>query len=1802
MKQLLPFLFLAFALQACNKENKIRVTDTSFSEIVETNSLIGFTFSEPLVPDSLVGLWLSDNLVEFTPAIEGSFKWTSREELVFIPRTNLAPSTQYEVKLSRQILQYKKGASFSGETEFSFQTPLLSLTQARAYWDAPAESGGKALLKFILQFNHEVDPNHLKDLLEIEIEGNSTTFILEQTSAAREISFTLPEIKAEDKDLDALVIISKGMLPVGGSLKTTRDIEESIAVLSPFKLNILDFQTGHDGSVGTIMVYTTQAVKSENFKSFIQISPELKYSYEIFPDYFLIKSESFNVESQYTLLVKKGLSGRIGGEIKHDYEQSISFGNVEPTLRFNDSQDFYVSVKGNRNMEVAIINIPVVQLKVTKIYENNILAYLRASENNYYNDYYDEYYYEDYYYYNSGVDAEQLGDVILEKEIETTSLPRRGINKLLTLDFADQLADFPGVYLIEVKDKENYWRKTTKLVSISDIGIIVKEGVNSISVFANSIKSTEPLAEVELTFIGLNNQVTFKGKTDKEGVLVYSFDKALTPNFHTKLITARLSKDYNVIPFNQTQVNTSRFDVGGLYQNQSGIQAYLYAERNLYRPGETIHLSGILRDYQWKSPGSLPLKIKISSPTGKTFKLIKKSLNEYGSFETDVPVPANASTGSYAIEVFTSHDVLIGSEVIKVEEFMPDRIKVKSELDRKEVKPAEKLDLLIEALNLFGPPAANRNYEVEVSTSRIGFYSKQHPSYNYTLEGSQQEFSSFNRSGLTDANGRARENFDIPDHWKHIGMLNSNVFVTVFDETGRPVNRLTSFKVITQDIFYGVKSENYYAATGQPVRFDLIAVDKEGIAKSGVKARMKLIRHEYKTVLSSTGSYYRYRSEPVEVVVEEKTITLNETNASFSFVPELSGQYELRISAPDASTYISQSIYAYGWGSTSYSSFKVNKEGNIDIELDKESYQTGDKAKVLLKTPFAGKVLVTVETNKVLEHFYLETDARAASFELEIKEHFVPNVYITASLIKPHGKSDMPLTVAHGFAPVKVEKASNKMKIAITAAEKSRSNSKQLIKIKASPNAAITVAVVDEGILQVGGYDSPNPYEFFYQKRALEVNSYSIYPYLFPELEGIRSATGGGDGEMDARRLNPLQNNRVQLVSFWSGILYTNSRGETQFEVSIPEFSGSLRVMAVGYKQHEVFGSAEASMLVADPLVQSAALPRFLSPGDKIEVPVILTNTTDKQARCKTTIEVSGPVIIEGERSQSVTIAPRAEDQVVFKLLANQEIGEAKVVIRTSALGEEFVQTTLIPVRPSSPLQKRNGSGQLAAGKSQTIELDATLYLPQSVDLKLVVSNNPLVQFSSSLEYLVGYPHGCVEQTISKAFPQIYYADMVKLLKSNTKASNDALQNVQAALDKLRLMQLYNGALTYWPGSGTETWWGSVYGAHFALEARKAGYEVDEEFLNGLLKYLKEKLKEKSFVTYYFNFNQKKEIAPKEVAYSLYVLSLAGEKPTALLNYYKANAHQLSLDSKYLLAGAYALTGDKQKFKEVLPLAFEGEKANRTFGGSFNSYLRDEAIALNVMLETDPENQQIGILSQHVSKALLSNPYLNTQERTFAFLAMGKVARLASKSEVSGTVKGNGTTLANYSNNSVTLNTSQLKGKKVSIENTGKGPVYYFWESQGITQDGSYKEEDSYLAIRKTLYNRNGQALNNLSFVQNELVLVELALRSLNNSIVENVAITDMLPAGFEIENPRLTSLPPGMSYPNYQSFADYMDVRDDRISLFVNAETSTRYYYYLVRCVSPGVFVMGPAAADAMYDGEYHSYHGGGEVIVERK
>ncbi|GAA4026981.1 alpha-2-macroglobulin family protein [Hymenobacter glaciei] len=1823
----LPLLLLLLAASSCSKktaqEQATEMAQTDGDEIDPYSNLV-FTFDEKVVDEAQQNRWDTTRFVTFSPNIRGKFKWTGDRELTFSPLEPFRPSTVFSANLRPETLPSDKQKLALNRPKF--HTPYLDMAAPQVFYGSSKRAAGTAELRANLVFNYPVRPSDVKSRLKVTQDGKPVA--VEVNSAEPDAVVAVTFMQDVRQGSPVQIDIAPGLRPATGTKATEKTLTAQAEIPDQSTLEVRELTGSLLNGLPVVTLLLNQPVSAADIQPNLTVNPAVAFSVEALESGFTLRG-GFEVGKTYQISLAAGTRGSLGGSLNQAFSQAVSFGTERPSLSFTSNEKaMYLDALGNRNLGLRINEVAKVKVTIAKVYANNIQQLMRGEKQYGYPEYDEDepresntdengdYIDRSFQYY----DTETIGNVLSERTISVDGLPKEGGMRLLNLNLKDLEFQGPmkGLYVIRVQDTERQWLQVSRLVAVTDLGLIVKQGATGTTVFANSIRTAEPLSGVTVNLVSSNNQVIGTTTTDKAGVA--QFDSAASmKRFTLGMITATKDADFSFLDLTKSQVETSRFEVGGMTSNAAHYQAFLYGDRNLYRPGDTVRTNTVIRTEDWKSPPTgLPLKIRLLLPSGKEYSSLQQKLSAAGSFESRFILPPTIMTGLYTMEVLTGNDVLLNSRQISVEEFIPDRMKVTVTAAPKVLKPGQDVTANITAVNLFGPPAADRKFEVEFSLKQKSFSAPKYPDYNFTINSGERRkstnddgessesaltsrFEKTVREGMTDAAGHGTATYTAPDY-RDLGTLEGVAFATVFDETGRPVNRLATFDVQTQATMFGIGNLPDLISTKQALTVKLLALTPTGKPTSA-QADIKVVRKLWETVLERQGGRYVYNSQQRDQVVLSQSRTVG-GETSFSFTPVYSGEYEVRISRPGATSYVTQQFYAYGYGDTQANSFEVNNEGEVTIEADKPKYEPGETAHLLLKSPFAGRILVTVERANVLDHFYVTTDGKAAEVKISIKGEHVPNVYVTATAVRAHTAQDrLPLTVARGFLPLTVEKTDSRLAVVIAAPAASRSQTWQTVEITTAPRAQLTLAVVDEGILQLKNYQTPDPHAYFYQKRALEVSAYDVYPFLLPELG---TSSSGGDAADMARRTNPVPNRRVKLVSKWSGVLTADGDGKVRYRVRVPQFSGALRIMAVAYKD-DAFGSAEATMKVADPVVISTALPRFMSPGDTIDVPVTLTNTTNKNTTGIAGVAVSGQLRLLSAGSQNITLPPNAERRVMFQVLAPAGIGESRLVTSVTAMGEKFTEIIDLPVRPAASLEKRTGSGVVAGGATLPLNLK-TDFIPSSLTSRLVVSRSPLTEFSKDLRYLLQYPYGCLEQTVSAAFPQLYYGDLAATLQQKSGSGPKAQRynpnyHVQEAIRKIESMQLYNGSLSYWPGGDYDNWWATAYAAHFLQEAQQAGFAVNKSVLDKTLKYLAFRLKKRETEPYqYFDVNnlaRQRIIASREIAYSLYVLALAGRQDPVAMNYYRANRPLLTEDARFMLACTQSLLGNQRAFREMLPTRFGSERAaKRALDGSFYSPIRDMGLVLNALVSTDPNNPQIPSIARQLSRQMKASPWLSTQESAFALLALGKMARQNARSTATASLFIDGKPAGKFDGKDLTVR--NVANRNVSIRTAGKGSLYYFWETEGISAGGQVREEDSYLKVRRQFLNRDGVPLGTPSFRQNDLVVVRITIEAGEAAgEIKNVAITDLLPAGLEIENPRIGALRE-LAWAKDAATPDYLDVRDDRINLFTTATSSPKSFYYLCRAVSKGTFKLGPVNADAMYNAEYHSYNGAGVVRVQ--
>ena len=1761
-----------FAVSGCGGgKSVLRIKSAGFGDEVKPLQNLTFRFNRPV--GKAGGEWqTAAKYVRFEPPAPGAFRWLSADELAFSPSQGFLPATEYTAVLDAEALKTLAGDVEVEAKPLKFRTPNLKIVQCDFYWAQGGRTGKPAVAAAAVRFNYPVSLKELQKFLTAAHESKSTDVKLFGEATAQVVDVRLPSVPFKGADLT--LNVGAGM-PVPGAQKPSPQALAFSGVLNdPAELVHFRSDAEHDGAEGVIRLYFSQALLPIGGIS-VRQKPEYYWDDPIPFTNFGISYERnyielrgpFSASERYEITVPAGLTGVAGGKIKRELNAVVGFSGAGKFIQFAEAKSIYLSAKGERNVGIEVAGMDSFRLKIAKIYQNNLLPYLNLS-----GPYDGDVEYPRFDTYN----LDFLGDEIVNKVVETKFLPQKDNKYFLNLDISDPKSDYKGAYIVSAADDGEYWNQASRMIVVTDLGLVARQSEGETMVFAQSLATAEPLSGVSVKLISKNNQTLAEGKTGSDGALKLEIKDR---SFQPAMITAEKDGDFNFLYYRYTAVETSRFDLAGKPTKGRPYDVYLYGERNLYRPGETAHIQAVVRDFERNTPAGLPLTLKITNPQGQIAAQTLGNADDFGGFYHAFNIPPDAPTGVYSAQIFTGDDALVGTYTFNVEEFLPDRLKIVMATDRPAYFAGESVKATADVQHLYGAAAANAAYEIEAAYIPVVFAPKGFKDYDFSTTPVAKPAPTV-KSGATDAAGAAVQLFPLPAELRDVGKYKVRLYATAFDENGRPVYRTHEADIFTQSVFFGVKRFDNYTRLGNPVQMPLVALTHDE-KPTGAQARVRVFRREYESVLEQVRYNWRFVSKRRDVLATEQTISVAQGGSPFVFTPRVPGEYEVQVSKPGAAGYVSRVFFVYGWAETS-GGFSVNPDGAVDVVADKDVYKTGEKAKVMFKTPFDGTLLVTVERDKVFEYKRIKTQNQTAEMEFSLKDLHLPNVYVTATLFRPMNDDGIPLTVAHGYQSLKVEKPANQLPMTITAPASSGSNVTLDITVKTAPGAALTVAAVDEGILQIKNTPSPDPYAYFYAPRALESESYDLYAKLFPEVALMRNKTPGSDAEGGmGRRNNPFTARRPKLVTFFSGPVRADANGNYVFSVKLPSFSGTLRVMAAAWKG-EAFAGAEAFVKVADPLVVSNGAPRFLAPGDTALVPVTLANTTGQAVNTSVSLTAKGGCRVVGTAEATVNLGPNREQTVKFRVAAT-ELGEATLTATAGKFGDEAALT----VRPAAPLSRAVESGEIANAE-KTLDFSHG-FLPQTVRTRLVLSRFPALEFGRDFTDLLEYPHGCAEQTVMTAFPQLYLSDLAKTLQrakgvrlAGKRASPG--ENVKAAIAKLQAMQMPDGGVAYWPGGVEINDWATVCAAHFLIEAEKAGYAVNAVALASLKSYL-ERLAANPKKNDYGATN----LYRRECVYALFVLALAGERHLSAMNYYRERWQELAHESRELLRGAYRLAGERAPERDRAEISWDYDSEG---WGSFASPIRDLALMVYVANEIG-ENSEAFQYARRLTGLMKQNERLNTQEAGFAMLALGKLAQSVDAS-ATATVTVDGKTFSVKPGEDWVTN-DNLAGKNVTVKTSGT--MYYYREIEGVPT-GTAKAENVHLSVRKSYFSRSGTPLDGATFKQNDLVVVKISVSVPSGETVKNVAVTDLLPACFEPENPRLTQARE-LHWIADRAYPDHFDVRDDRIHFYATASGKEKHFYYAARVTGAGRFELGPVAAEAMYLTDYRAVSDSRKITV---
>ncbi|MYL83196.1 alpha-2-macroglobulin family protein [Desulfovibrio aerotolerans] len=1717
------------------------------------------------------------------PPIPGRWTWISPYMLRFEPKDGFAQATVYTVKFSSQALVAPPQV-LAGQDSWQASYGSFEVARLTAHLEPAAAGGAMVVVRGEAAFNRSVEPKALVDhikLVDPRDPLKPVAIALSTTHSAKKISFVSDPIEKTPQQRDVKVVITPGLLPDKGDIALAREAVAVIPVALDPHLRLREVKAASEEGTATIrLTMSTPVEANEETAGHIRIEPDM--ATELASDGAeLLLSGAFEPGREYSVVLEKGLIAADGAVLDAEVTRTVRVPDLEPSVDFRD-QGLFLSRNGYKNLAVKSVNATTAEVSIDRVYFNNMCPLFTMDYSAF----------EDFY--GGGGINSSLGDRITSDRVPLRHKSNTVETTPLNLEKFIQGQE-PGLYRVALTVPGKF-EGFQRFVCITDIGIIAKQGPGDLLVWTASVASLAPLTGASVKVYSHQNQELAGGTTDAQGLFRAKINPKAASDKRPYLIVVQKGADTSFLLYDRFRVDEAGLDVGGAVIPAAGYTAFIYGERDIYRPGETLEGLAVVRDVRLGVPPSMPVTIRLADPQGRKISEQAVVTGAEGAVSLKQSLPSQSLTGAYTLEIAIGETV-IGQYRFQVEEFVPDRISVAVTADPALAVPGQAVPFAVSGRYLFGAPGADLPVEVRARLVKAAFAPKGFEQYVFgDPERSFEDTEFFQESGALDAEGKAAFEAALPDGLSPPAALEAIFTARVREGGGRGVSSLARMPVHVYASYPGLKRLASDAAPpGKPLTFDCVSVASGGALANTAELSATLYRDAWQTVLrKGPDGSLKYESVRDPKVLDTKTVALAGGKGRVSFTPPSFGSYRV-VLTDDASGAATQvDFYAGGFG---YSPWAMENPARIELKPDKTEYASSETAKLQVRAPFGGKLLVAVEGSAIHDVQIIDLPGNTGEITVPIKPEYMPGVYVTATLVRKVGDvvSGSP-SRAYGATPIGVDKASGKLPLTLAAPAEIRPGTTLSAEVSAPPGSVVTVAAVDEGILQLIAQKTPNPFAAFYAKRQLQVETSDTFALLLPEVAPIlgKALAGGGDGLEDLSNFVRSQSPAAKTVAFWSGLVSVGPTGKATVHFDIPEFQGQVRLMAVGASGRR-FASTEAKTIVKSPLVLLPSFPRFLSFGDKALTTLTVRNDTGKDGSFAVTLTASGPASVANS-PQTVAIAKGATAAIVFPVTAGESEGVASLAATVSGGGESSTDSADIPVRSPLPARTSVRSGSLESANLTIPELASGEFLPGTARRDVTVGASPLIRFTGNLKALLGYPYGCLEQTTSKAFPLLYFADLARAMDPAAFENQNPAAMVLSGLRRITGMQLYNGGFAMWPGGDEPQPWMSLYATHFLVEAAAAGYPVDKDVLGQALRYAGETGREAKLDT---------ADGQKLAAYALFVQAKAGRADIgAMDNLRDAHGKGMAAESKGLLAAAYAAVGNTRAADLLVAGPVPSGEARKETGGTLDSTLRDKALYLSALMDAAPADPRLGSLVVEVGRLLEGEAYPSTQENAFALLALGKFyARQQAKKPFSGQLFAGSGLLSDFSSAKV-LSLRRLADTgdlRLSVtQGFEPGSCFYSVRTRGIPAPAAYAPHAAGLEIARTYLTRNGEPLLANTVPQGALVVVKFAVRATSGPVA-NVVLENLLPAGLEVENPRLDSTErlPWMGEDD-KSRSNALDLRDDRILMFTDLpDTGWQVHYALLRAVTPGEFRLPPAQAEAMYAPELRASGEAGSFVV---
>lgn len=1811
----------------------------------------GYFIRKSVAPLNLIGKEVKTG-IQLDPAMPGKWVWLNGYKLVFTPENDWPAGQTYALHFDKKIFApgtslEKQDYSFStlpfaaNVTEFKFyQDPLNSqLRQAVAtiqfnYSVDPASFEKQVTLHQQERKDSTLNFNATEYKFTVEYDEHKRTAYLK--------SEPLPLPKQPEY---LILTLNKGIQSASGSSKTTETVTRDVLIpdaTSFFKIThvaanivrnakdrpeqILSIETSlgvTDAELNKgLHVYllpvdypataNEEAKKNYRWQNPGEASPYvLKQSEAVelkqLPserDYTALHSYTFNAPASRYLFVKfdDDIQG-FGG-----YSLSKEYGFIVPVPAYPKEIAFLhpgslLSLVSEQKLSVLVRGLPAVKFQFARVLPDEVNHLITQSYGNF----------NDPKFVCESFNQNNISQIYSEIQTFDASHPEQqqytALNIGKYLAAKNNISGPQGLFLLKAIgwDQQNNTplddvKSAARLVLLTDMGLLVKDNSDgSHDVFVDSISQGLPVSNVEVSVLGKNGLPIISKLSDQAGHVYLPSLKDYIDEREPVAYLAKKANDVSFIPYNnfERELNFSRFDTGGVYSNQEThtLSAYLFSDRGIYRPDDLAHIAMIVKGlHVTPQPAGLPLQISVTDPRGNSILEKKFTLDAIGYSAFDVPTTAVSPTGQYTINLFIVKDnhpsSLLGSTTINVQEFQPDRMRIASSLSAMSTEgwvSPNKLMSLVNLKNLYGAPAANRKIteKIVLIPKVIQFHA--FPNYIFfdplfDPKKPPKVFTDTLAEGSTDNQGQARFDLNLERFEKATYQL--TVYSEGFEaEGGRSVSTQTSQLVSPLAYLIGYKSDGdlNYIKQNDARSIHFIAVNPQLKLQSLNNLTLQLaVVRPVSTLVKNADGTYQYQSIMQTQVVSSKPFSIDQQGSKFVLPSQQIGDFLLTVQ-DEHHTELSKLKFSVVGASQA----PLAKNAELSVKLNKTNYMPGEDIELQITAPYTGSGLITIESDKVYASQWFVSRTTNSVQKIHLPTNFEGNGYVNVAYIRDWNSPEIFISpLSYSIVPFAVNHDQHAVHINLTTPDLARPGEPFVIHYQTDKPTKIIVFGADEGILQAANYQVPNPLAFFFQKRALEVITRQTVDQILPKFMQDRelSAVGGDGGEAALRsHLNPFKRKTEQPVAFWSGVMDADTT-DRQLSYSIPSyFNGTLHVIAVAVAADAV-GAADKESEVRGYFVINPNVPTFVAPGDEFTVTASIANNvkgSGKNANINVQFTASSQLEILSPANQTLTIDEGQEQTVRYRLRAKNQLSSAELHFAAQLDDKRSDMSATLSVRPASAYMTSVMSGHTNKASYQ-LKLDRDIY-PEYRDVEALLSTNPLILAAGLQRYLDNFPFGCTEQLVSKAFPLVAMGTLNGLFGDPQKIS----EKINSTFQMLGLRQMSNGGFSYWPNvlENRNNDFASIYAMHFLTEAKAAGYQVPLEIFRSGLNYLKDFVQEDTT-------NLEKA---RLQAYAIYLLTrneiVTTNYLTHLQLYLDKDPKQLwhnDLTSAYI-AAAYQLLKNNQEAERLIQFYHLHSKPIET------TDFYDEKIAdaqyLFLIAKHFP-NQFVKLGNDEVMSIVddLNSENINTIFSSYTSLALSAYGQLStpasaanfSMTEVLADAKKQLLSAYNqFIQAKVNLGTIQLQ-----LDNPNKQLYFYQLTQSGFDKKLSGTPIKNNLEIYREFRDLKGNVLTQAKL--GEEIEVHIQIRAMNRAN-SNVAVTDLLPGGFEVVKDSIKN-----------ESLDYFDVREDRVVFFLNVTTEPIEINYRIKATNLGKYIVPPIYAAAMYDPNVNAVGAVGEMRVE--